>query len=349
MVFRFFKKKPSRPVSGFAQRHDQTLYEKLIFSPEKFSFTKAVDVSIASCKGKYVELKSNINFTSKYTDISLVEGIKDGIAEIHTNIAGISGIEGILPDCYTEEFITFNRDSKKAVIDFFDIFNGRMLSLRYSFLKRQGVETLSTPIEKSVIGNIIFSLSGFCFNEKLDADQEIDATPKLIPEQLKISAQNLFWKNTRSSSGLKAMLSSFFKVPIEIQQFVGNFIRTIPGEQTLVGQKGNFNKLGINSILGEKFWDSTQGITINVGPLNFEQYSKFLPKKSSRDQQFSPLQKMKELIRQYVPHGLDVNLHFFLDQCFVKETVLNGVNRLNKDAFIIGLHNSKTAFFNEKV
>ncbi len=346
-MFGFFKKETPKKKSAFVRPQDKSLIEKLIFSPEKFSFVRAIDVAKASCRGKYVEIKSNINYSSKYADVSAVEGIKDGIAEIYTNLAGIAGIEGILPDCYTEEFITFNRDSKKAVTDFFDIFNGRMLSLRYSFLKRQGVETLSAPIEKSVIGNIIFSLSGFGCDEDLDKKQKKDV--ELIPEQFKISSQNLFWKNTRSSSGLRAMLSSFFNVPIEVQQFVGGFIESFPEEQTIIGKNGNYNKLGDNSILGRKLWDSTQGIEVKIGPLNFEQYSKFLPKKSPKDQEFSALQKMKELIKQYVPHGLDVNIHFFLDKCLVKETILNGVNRLNKDAFVFGFHSSKTAFFNEKV
>ena len=348
MAFRLFRKKLLQRNSKVTIPQLETLYDKLIYHPEKFSFVKAIDVAVASCGSKFVEIKSSINFSSKYTDISAVEGLKDGAAEIYTNIAGIAGIEGILPDCYTEEFVLFNRESKKAVSDFFDIFNDRILSLRYSFTKRQGVETLSVPIERSVVGNIIFSLSGFDFNEKLDAQQD-NSDLNLIPEQFKVSAQNLFWRNTRSSSGLKAMLSSFFKVPVEIQQFTGGFVEVSPEEQTVIARKGSYNKLGKNTFLGSKVWDSTRGININIGPLNFEQYAKFLPKKSQMDQKFFSLQKMKKLVRSYVPHGINVNLHFFLDQCLVKETALNGVNRLNKDAFIFGVHNTKSAFFDERL
>ena len=325
--------------------HDKTLYEKLIYSPEEFSFVKAIDVAVASCDIKFIEIKSKINFTSKYTDVSVVEGLKDGVAEVYTNLNGVAGIEGILPDCYVEEFVTFNRDSKKAVADFFDIFNNRMLSLRYSYMKRQSIESLSTPICQSVIGNIIFSFSGFDFDrnrEKLDS--------KLIPEQFKISTQNLFWKNTRSSSGLETMLSSFFDVPVRVEQFAGGFIEIEMNEQTSIGaRKNKYNELGRNSILGNKIWDMTKGISVVVGPLNYQNYSKFLPKKSTRDQNFAPLQKMKEIVRMYVPHGIDVNLHFYLDNCLVKETTLNGINRLNKDAFIFGIHKIKTAYFCEKV
>ena len=185
------------------------------------------------------------------------------------------------------------------------------------------------------------SLSGLAFNAHSESG--------IIPEQFKVSVQNLFWRHTRSSSGLKAILESFFKVPIEIRQFEGGFIQAPIGEQTSIGKKGLHNKLGKNSLLGDKIWDATKGITILIGALNFEQYTKFLPKKSAQDQKFSALQKMKEIIRLYVPHGIDVNLHFFLDQCLVKETLLNGDNRLNKDTFIFGLHSPKSAFFKESV
>lgn len=347
MALGWFKKKSIKKSLPHQKVFCNTLYEKLIFHPEKFSFVKALDV-VSACETEVVEIKANVNFSSKYTDISAVEGLKDGIVEIYTNLPGIAGINGSLPDCYTENFITFNRESKRAVLDFFDIFNDRMLSLRYTFLKRQNVETLSDPIERSVIGNIIFSLSGFNFN--LDRAKSLKATvDQSIPEQFKISAQNLFWRSTRSSSGLKVMLTSFFKVPINIKQFVGEFITSRPGEQTLIGKKGNYNTLGRTTMLGNKIWDSTNGIVVEVGPLDFNEYLKFLPKSSVRDQKFSPLQKMKEIVMCYAPHGINVTLRFILDKCFVKETTLNGVNRLNKDAFIFGMHASQNAFFEERI
>ena len=319
----------------------KSILERLIYDAGKFSFVKALDVAHKKCEVQFIDIKSNVNYTSKYVDISKVEGVKDGIAEIQVNMGGIAGIESPIPDTYTEEFLGYDRATRTALYDYFDIYNSKILSLRYAFLKRQNIETLSSPIENSVIGNIIFSFSGFEFNTHTKTST--------IPEQFKISVQNLFWRHTRSCAGLKAILESFFKVPIEIRQFDGGFIKAKPGEQTFIGKQGRYNKLGKTSLLGDKVWEATKGITILIGALDFEQYTKFLPKKSSKDQKFSALQKMKEIVRLYVPHGIDVNLHFFLDQCLVKETLLNVNNRLNKDTFIFGLHSSKSAFFIESV
>jgi type VI secretion system protein ImpH len=347
-MFRLFGKKntKSQVKNRVKSIKHRTLNEEFMFAPERFSFVKAMDMSMALCDKRFIKIKFKINFSSKFNDISDVNGIKDGIAEIHTNMQSIAGIEGNLPDCYTEEFITFNRTSKKAVTDFFDIFNNKIASLKYSYTKKFDTCSLSVSPECSLIGNILFSLSGFEF--KNDFSQS--AGESSIPEQIKISCQNLFWQNTRTSSGLKTMLSSFFDIPIEIKQFSGGFLEAPQSSQTSLGvTKNKYNKLGVNCFLGNKFWDSTKGIEILVGPLNFKNYTEFLTKKSGRDQKFSRIQKMKEIIRMYVPYGLDVNVHVFLEECAVKETFLNGTNRLNKDAFITGIHLSKNVHFCEKI
>lgn len=325
------------------KKKSETLFEKLILHPENFSFVKAIDISAKVCGIKFVEIKSNINFASKFNDISLVEGLKDGFAEIYTNLGGIAGIEGALPDCYLEDFIIFNRKSKKAIIDFFDIFNEKILLLQYDYLKKQNIESLSESIEKTFVGNIIFSLSG------IDSEASKSILKSNIPEQFKVSAQNLLWRYTRSATGLEAILTSFFKLPIKIKQFSGDFIEIDKDEQTAIGsKKGRYNNIGENTILGNKIWDQSRGIDIIVGPLQFRDYIKFLPKLSHRDEVLSPLQKIKEIIRNYVPYGITARLYFYLDKCQVKETLLNSINRLNKDAFIFGKH-LKNAYFTERV
>ena len=156
-----------------------------------------------------------------------------------------------------------------------------------------------------------------------------------IPEQFKISAQNLLWRYTRSATGLQTILSSFFKLPIKIKQFSGDFIEIDKNEQTTIGiRNGNYNTLGKDTILGNKIWDQTRGIDIIIGPLQFHDYIKFLPKLSLKDEKVSSLQKMKEIIKNYVPYGIVTKLYFYLDKCQVKEISLNNLSRLNKDAFL---------------
>jgi type VI secretion system protein ImpH len=177
-----------------------------------------------------------------------------------------------------------------------------------------------------------------------------EAVPSIL-EQFRISSQNLFLRSTRSSEGLRIILSSFFEAPVTVEQFMGRFIEADRSLQSSIGVgRGKFNQLGYDCCLGNKIWDSTDGINIKIGPLSFEAYTSFLPKNNKLDQSASKLQKMKELVRSYIPNGISANLFFYLDLCLVRETLLNGGNRLNKDSFIIGEHCSyESTFFCEKV
>jgi type VI secretion system protein ImpH len=328
-----------------------------VYSPERFTFVKAIDVALTvqnvsiselrSSSNVGVEIKCNLNYASKFTDISSVEGVNDNYIELFTNLCGIAGIEGTLPNCYVEKFITHDKTSRQAILDFFDIFNNKILLLRYQYMKRCDLTCVSSPLKESIFGNIMFSLSGFGRPENY-SDKLIEQS--VIPEQFKVSCHNLLWKHTRSSEGLRAILSSFFDVPVKIEQFVGGFDEADKTLQSTLGTKKNrFNKLGEDLILGNKTWNAMKGIRVVIGPLTFEKYLKFLPKSHSLDQKNSPLQKMKDIVKIYIPYGIKVKIKFCLDECLVKETILNGVRQLNRNAFIFGKHDANGVSFSEEI
>jgi type VI secretion system protein ImpH len=336
----------------------QSLLERLTYSPHKFSFTKALDVAmlfegnditnITNESISKLNVKSSINFQSKFSDIYDVEGIAERSPEIIVNMIGISGIDGALPDPYDEEYILHNKSNRNAITDFYNIFNNRFITLKYMFLKRHVVECSSVPIDRSLVGNIISSLSGFGFNDKNGREIFDNA---YVPHQFKISSQNIFWRNTRSAEFLKIMIASYFNVRVSIEQFVGSLTKSVSKEETTcIGNvKNNFNRLGRETILGSKVWDTTKGIAIHIHSLNIGRYCEFLPKISPLDNKVSPLQKMKEIIKMYVPLGIWAKIIFHLDSEKVTETRLSGIKRLNKDAFIIGIHKEKDTCFIEYV
>jgi type VI secretion system protein ImpH len=329
-----------------AKAKRESLYDALVFSVEKFSFVKAIDVAVAVCGHKFVSIRASVNFSSKFTDVSVVEGLSEKCAEVYTNLYGIAGIEGILPNRYVEEFLLYNTASRRAVADFFDIFNGRMLGLRYMFMKQHDVRSLSCPVEESIIGRIIFSLAGFGFEK---GERELEAS--VIPHQLKISSQNLFWQRTRTSDGIRALLSGFLELPVRIRQFVGGFVEIEKSQQSAIGsRKKRYNSLGKDCFLGNKVWEQAKGVDIEIGPLDFMTYMKFLPRQSERDQQFSPLQKVKEIVKMYVPYGMDVRLRFYLEANVNSELPLVGTKRLNKDSFLCNYaYNEMGTCFTEAV
>jgi type VI secretion system ImpH/TssG family protein len=338
------------PRSGGVRKgSEESLHDVLVFSPERFVFIKAVDVASVVCGSERVRIKANVDFSSKFADVSAVDGLSEKAAKIYTNLYSIAGYEGILPDCYMQEFWLHGSTHRKAVTDFFDIFNSIILELRYTFMKRHHVQSLSCSSKDAVVGKIVSSLAGFEFEYK--GNNESSAVPT-IPFQFRMASQNLFWQRTRTCDGMRTLLSDFFGVSVKIKQFAGGFVEVDKSQQFAIGvRKHRYNSLGENCFLGNKMWDQTNGICMEIGPLDFQTYIKFLPKQSRGDRQFSPLEKMKEMVRMYVPYGTNVKLHFYLEAegegCYGLPLI--GIRRLHKDSFICGAGGKITAYFTGEV
>ena len=300
---------------------------------------KAID--IATAYAGTIKIKNSLRFSSNYSDILSIEGVKDNDIELYTNLPSILGIDGTLPDVYVENYVLYNRNSKQAVLDFFDIFHERIAQLTYMFLKRHDLSCISQQLDKTQIGQIMLKLSGY-----QESKDFYDAITSNIPIQFAIASHNLFWQVSRSAFGLKVLLSSFFEVPITINEFYGKMMKVNIDDQTRIGTiSGKYNVLNISAILDRYAWNAMDGILIIVGPLKFNKYIEFFPKMSAKDRPFSLLQKMKDLINIYTPIGIRVHLKVVLDSCEVPGTLLNRSKRLGKDAFVFG--NSKECSFTE--
>ncbi len=310
-----------------------SIIEQLSLKPYMFSYVKAID--IATAYSDIVTIKNNLSFCSKYTDIAKIEGIKDKSIEIYTNLQCAFGMDGSLPDSYTEKYILHNIYSKHAVIDFFDIFHERIAQVHYKFLKKHDLPNASFSVEKSLAGQLMQQLSGYT-----DAKDFYRSIKAYIPLQAVISAHNLFWNSNRSAFGLKVLLRDFFDVPIEVEELRGRILEVPISDQSRIGTElGKFNKLNFSAILDRKFYKADDGLTVIVGELGYTQYQSFLPKTDKKDKPFSNLAKLKELIRLYVPSDITVNIKILLKKGCVKNTYLNGNYALNKNSFIMG-HNT---------
>ena len=320
----------------------KTIIDTLTLEPYKFSLVKAID--ILTLHSDVLIIKNNLHFSSKYSAVQKVEGVKDGYVELYTNFISIIGIDGTLPDTYVEKYVLYDLYSKNAVRDFFDIFHSCGINAFYKISKQYNPACSNNISYKSIIGKILLQLSGYDSAEEFY--KAVHYTD--IPLQLPISAHNLFWNENRSAYGLKLLLSSFFEVNIEVKEFYPKLIELSKEEQTRIGTIfGQYNELGVSTILDRFSWDTTSKICVIVGPLPFEKYIQFLPTKLMQDRRFSLLQKIEELIRLYVPFDTEVLLKIVLDRSIVNGTFLNLSKSLNKDAFLFG--KTKNIYFTKEL
>ncbi len=345
-----------------------SLIQNLTKYPFKFSFTKALDVllsysgvNVSNIKYKdlsVVDIYSSCNLQSKFCDIEKVNIENNKKYSIAANLVGIVGVDSVMTDEYLEKYILHqDRETREAIFDFLNILSNSILSLRYLFLKKHDVECLSSDMQNSSIGMISLSLSGMDYFSKQDHDsfQNQDEDSYLqykknqIQDQLYTTVQNFLWSYARSGEGLRCILYGFFKVPVYVEQFVGSFVEVDDDLRSKIGINGSYNVLGINTYLGSSVWDSSVCINILVGPLEYSQYVEFLPKKSEYDKPSSTLEKMKKIIRDYVPMNYSVRIYIFLDRGSVGYSALNMSSRLYHDAFIGGNKYNYNTFFMEEI
>ena len=95
-LFKKYRKQAIQP------KKKKPIIDLLIFEPYKFSLVKAIDV--LKLHSDILIIKSNLHFSSKYSTVYKVEGVRDGYVELYTNFVSIIGIDGSLPDAYVEKW-----------------------------------------------------------------------------------------------------------------------------------------------------------------------------------------------------------------------------------------------------
>jgi type VI secretion system protein ImpH len=87
----------------------------------------------------------------------------------------------------------------------------------------------------------------------------------------------LLGRQVRNRDGLVALLTSYFRVSVRIEEFVGHWMSLPLREQTRLGANDASAQLGRGTVLGAKVWDRQHKFRIWLGPLNLKQYESFLP------------------------------------------------------------------------
>ncbi len=208
---------------------------------------------------------------------------------------GLFGPNGAMPLVFTEyvkERIAHHNDY--ALSDFIDIFHNRLIML---FYRAWADANSCTSLDKSEenFTRYIASLcaSGFTSLHQTDA----------IPTHARWHNAGHLLRQSRNANGLKSILSSFFKVPVHIQEFVAHWLPLPIEEQTRLGNiKGT--QLGFDAVLGRKAMSKQQHFQIQLGPLTLDEYNQFLP----NTQKFSQL---RDWVRSYI------GIEFTWDLCLI--------------------------------
>ena len=235
---------------------------------------------------------------------------------------GLFGPNGPLPLHLTE----YARDRMRHSADptlarFLDIFHHRMLSLFYrAWASAQPTVQYDRP-ESDRFALYVGSLIGIGQPSLRDRDD--------FPDLAKLHHAGHLVCQSRHADGLRAVLADFFRLPVGLEEFVGEWLE-LPGRcLSRLGVSPEDSALGRSMTIGSRTWESQNKFRIRFGPLRRTDYEELLPGGKS-------LRRLVALVRNYVGDSLDWDLRLVLKKEEVPSLRLGGPERLGWTTWLAG-------------
>ncbi|SMF29807.1 type VI secretion system protein ImpH [Alteromonadaceae bacterium Bs31] len=231
--------------------------------------------------------------------------------QISANFLGLTGSMGILPYHYSELALQRLKKRDRSFINYLNIFNHRITSLFYQASRKyrlplsyeqQHLDLQKASKPKSQVDNHTFALLSL-----IGLGSEGLQKRSSIADESLLFYGGLFCQQVRTAENLKQIIADYFSVPVNIEEFVGQWqdliddVRTrLPYEGMPLGQNAN---LGRNCMLGRKGWFAQGKVSISIGPLNQKQHQAFAPGSSN-------MKALNELVRLYLgmEHDYEFNI-----------------------------------------
>lgn len=230
--------------------------------------------------------------------IQAVEWDGTSTPRIVLNTLGLFGPHGPLPLHLTEYARERHRNNADPTfVRFADIFHHRMMSLFYrAYAASQPSNSRDRPAQDR-FSRYVGSVFGLGQNAVRNRD--------LVPDTFKLSFAGLLGPHSRNAEGLKAMVVAMIGVPVEIEQFQGEWVEVPMDSRCRLGGPGVGTALGRGGALGQRAWIAQDRFRLVLGPVTQRQVADLLPGGPR-------LAMIAALIRNYVGDRLtwDVKLKF---------------------------------------
>jgi len=246
----------------------------------------------------------------------------DEPARFFVNFFGLLGPNGPMPLCFTQyalEREVHFRDF--ATTRFLDIFNHRMISF---FYRAWACNRQTVSRDRGEEDRFAFYI-GSLFGIAPDSFRNRDA----VPDTAKLHYAGQLVGPTKHVSGLKAILYDYFSIPVEIEEFVGEWIDVPADCCCRLGESEETGKIGLTVIVGSRTWQCRHRFRIRFGPMGFADYQRMLPGGHS-------LQRLIAWVRNYIGDQLSWDLQLILKAEEVPATRLGEGGRLGWTTWLRG-------------
>lgn len=231
---------------------------------------------------------------------------------IEVRFFGLLGPNGPMPLHITEYARSrILHSGDQTLARFLDLLQHRYLAMFYrAWAQAQPTVSLDRPKEDR-FGIWLGSLGGYGTPAVRQRDP--------LPDFAKLHFIGLFNRQIRNAEGLGKLLAGYFRVPVEVEPFVGHWMPVPVSERSRLGSA--FSQLGRNIVVGARVWDRQHKFRLRIGPLTLAQYQAFLPGQTG-------VEELAAAVRNYVAYEYHWDARLVLRADEVPKLKLGGSGRL---------------------
>lgn len=249
------------------------LVERLLSRPQGFNLFQAISlleravpelapVGLSAGQVESVRLSALVSLAFQPSDISSVRiGLQSNEAYVLTTpVMSLAGAQGPLPLPLTELVLARIAERDLATADFLDIFNHRFLSFLYRSRQKHHVGLNWKSPQSSALAKCLDAIGALAL-------KAVERAPGAESPWLRHAG--LLGGAPRSLSGLLVMLSDRLGVAASGRQFCGGWRQLEPRDVTRlsVSAPQRVRSLGQGVVLGQRVWDQSAGIAIEMANL----------------------------------------------------------------------------------
>jgi type VI secretion system protein ImpH len=256
-------------------------------------------------------------------------------AQMTVSFLGLTGPSGVLPQHYTQRLIDQLHEDD-GMREFFDIFNHRILSQFYRVWKKyhfaisfEAKSRTEKPIDQRDLGDLftygLYSLVGMGTG---DLRQR-----QAFPDRGMLYYAGQFAHNPPTAVSLERMLTAYFGLVSQVNQFQGQWLPLNRDDQTSLASRGDLgggngglgsgnNQLGVTAVAGERVWSIENKFRVRLGPLDYSQFWDLSPTGSQ-------LTHLSQMIRTYVGFDLEFDVQVVLRRDEVPACQLAGDSQVS--------------------
>ena len=330
-----------------AQRISQiSVIDTLFSEPAAFEFFQAVrllqrhlkhtkNIDAEKALNDFIQFNATLSLAFQKSELeSLVACENNNGYILIPSMIGLTGNLGALPLVYTQKLNTNSWAKKNGSTVFLDLFNNRLINLFYKASIQYNLPLLAELKQDKHYLDCIHALSG------------ISPRPSIVNNKLisQVLAEfgGLLQGQMLNAESIQQLLSAVLKQPVIVHQFIPEWF-TIPNESRNYLSAPHI-QLGLNTFCGERVKQIDSKIQLEIGPLDYVTYLKFLP-----EGEFNKI--LRQLLKKIISFTTHVEVVLVIDKNQVRNIQLNQKNiniGLAGGAFLVSRplknHQSQTRF-----